>query len=168
LRLSSGFASGVPSALVRLASSSTVDEALRAYWELDNSIVIQANLFQAAEFVVPFVLHLALVATDHIRQLALELLIQLVAGQPHPNEIAAGNTELGERCRKAAGAGLANFYALLDSPNDELRDRAVELVGLLEKDDGRKEWTMKWIAAHDANPKTRELASRLARQVGLS
>jgi hypothetical protein len=167
LRVSSGYASAVPSALVRLASSSTFDEGMKVYWELDNSIIIQGNLFEAAEFVVPHVLNLAVASSDHVRELALELLIQIVGGQPHPNEIAAGNAYLGEHCRNAARSGLAIFYALLDSTNDELRDRAVELLRFLEDDDGRKLWTMRWVETHDPNPKTRKLASRLAREAGL-
>jgi hypothetical protein len=167
LRLSTGFASVVPAALLRLASSSNSDEGQSAYWELDNSIVIQGSLFEASEFVIPYILDLSISAPEHVRELALELLIQLAAGQSHPREIAAGNVHLAERCRKAARAGLANFYALLDSPNDELRDRAVELLGILEDDDGRKQWTMRWVEDHDPNPMTRKLAARLARETGL-
>lgn len=165
LRLSSGDASKVPSALISLADSSTREDGLAAYWQLDNSIVIQGNLFQAAEFVIPFVIALTIDAAAHVRELALELLIQLAAGEPHPSEVDACNGALGDRCRRAVRAGLASYYQLLDSTNDELRDRALELIGIVEEDRQRKLWTMYWIEKHDPNPKIRKLAERIARQV---
>ena len=168
LRLSSGDASKVPAALRKLAQSPSRDEGLNAYWELDNSIVIQGRLFQAAEFVVPFVLDLALGAVDHVRELALELLIQLAAGQPDPSEISAGNTELGDLCRTTIRAGLASYYLFLDSSNDEFRDRALELIDFVEQDADRKLWIMRWVEKHDPNPKIRKLAEKLARQTKIS
>lgn len=164
LRVSHGQATSVPEALIRLAESPTIEEGWKAYWELDNSIVVQGNLFSAAEHVVPFSLELAIDREDHVRTLSLELLIQIAGGTTHYSELEFGNDRLHLRCHKAVTKGIAYFYALLESPSEEVRDRAVELIGLTEDDSARKTWTMKWVDANDPSDKTRDLAGRIARE----
>jgi len=134
------------------------------YWKLDNSIVIQGNLFSAAEPAIPFILELAIDHEDHVRMLALELLIQVGGGMTHAIELEQGNDDLHVRCREAVGKGLAFFYALLESPSEEVRDRAVEIIGLIENDTARKAWTMQWVATNDPSEKTRDLAVQIARE----
>jgi hypothetical protein len=75
------------------------------------------------------------------------------------------NESLDARCRQATRSGLDFFYSLVDSPDDELRDRAVELLGLVEKDEVRKKWTMEWVASHDPSDKVRKLSANLAEMI---
>jgi hypothetical protein len=164
IRVSDGPATSVPEALIRLSESSTIEVGWKEYWMLDNSIVVQGNLFSAAEAAAPFVVELAINNEDHVRVLALELLIQLAGGVTHSKELELGNDYLDVRCRKAVSKGLAFFYTLLDSSSEEIRDRAVELIGLTEDDSFRKSWTMRWVAANDPSDKTRDLAEQIARE----
>jgi hypothetical protein len=53
---------------------------------------------------------------------------------------------------------------LLEEPTEDMRDRAVELIGAVEDDARRKRWTMEWVAERDPSSKTRQLATRLARE----
>ena len=46
-----GPADFVPAAIERLTASATEDDATAAYWELDNRVVVQGQLFEAAEAV---------------------------------------------------------------------------------------------------------------------
>lgn len=164
LTVTDGPATGVPSALLRLSRTSTLDEGWKVYWELDNTIVVQGNLFGAAVAVIPFLIGLAIEHDDHRRLLALELLIQLASGTTHPAEADEGHLDLGERCRRQAATGLEFFYSLLEAPTEEIRDRAVELIGAVEEDVQRRRRTMEWVAEHDPSTKTRQLARRLARE----
>jgi hypothetical protein len=164
LTVTDGPATAVPDALLRLSKTRTLEEGWKVYWELDNTIVVQGNLFGAAEAVTPFLVGLAIEHDDHRRLLALELLIQLVSGTSHPLEVERGNYDLEERCRERAKTGLEFFYSLLEEPTEDMRDRAVELIGAVEDDARRKRWTMEWVAERDPSSKTRQLATRLARE----
>jgi hypothetical protein len=164
LAVTDGPAIAVPDALLRLSKTSTLEEGWKVYWELDNTIVVQGNLFGAAEAVIPFLIGLAIEHDDHRRLLALELLIQLATGATHPAEVDSGNFDVGARCRSRATTGLEFYYSLLEAPAEDIRDRAVELIGAVEDDVRRKRWTMEWVAEHDPSAKTRQLAARLARE----
>lgn len=51
LRTLIGPADFVPTVIDRLLTATTDDEASTAYWELDNRVVVQGQLFEAAEAV---------------------------------------------------------------------------------------------------------------------
>lgn len=164
LRVSHGSAISVPNTLMRLSKSPNIEAGWAEYWNLDNSVIVQGNLFNAAEAVIPFAIELAIEHTDHVRTLALELLIQIAGGATHPTELSFGDNDLDVRCRTAISKGLAFFYTLLGSSSEEVRDRVVELIGLVEDNNSRKSWTMGWVAANDPSSKTRNLARQIARE----
>lgn len=136
LREVNGPATRVPGALRELLSARSADEVNRAYWKLENHVVVQGQLFQAALYVVP-VLIAALVDGERplcVRIGMTELLFQILNGKPHPDEIARGLGDLTERCRNAALHGLWIFYRELLGEN---RAGAKEVLELLEGDTSR-------------------------------
>ncbi|MFC4080142.1 hypothetical protein [Amycolatopsis samaneae] len=109
----------VPGSIAGLLLATSNAEAERYYWELENCVVVQGQLFEAAPAVVP-VLLAALVegvspaAKPHV----LELLFQLVAGEADEEAAARGNPKLGDECRARAREGLWILYGELGGKFD--------------------------------------------------
>ena len=55
LRTADGFAGEIPEALRHLAAADGQDDAQRWYWRLDNHVILQGSLYEAAYAVIPFV-----------------------------------------------------------------------------------------------------------------
>ena len=107
-----GPATNIPSALRELVAANTPDEVRQAYWKLENHVVVQGQLFEAAVYVVP-VLLAALLDTNRprfVRIGILELLFQIIAGTSHEDEVRRGFADLGARCKRAAREGLWLLY----------------------------------------------------------
>jgi hypothetical protein len=107
-----GPATGVPLSLRELFSALSPDEVTRAYWKLENHVVVQGQLFEAAIHVVPVLL--AALATPErprfVRIGILELLFQIVNGVTHEDERNRGLGDIDARCKMAARYGLWLLY----------------------------------------------------------
>lgn len=134
---------GVPDALRRLLAAVDEDEAMAAYWELENVVVVQGQLYSAALPTVSVLLAALLgeLSAD-ARDLVLELLQQIVTGEAGADEAALDPTGLGERCREAARTGLWLVYrelgtrrrgtaeAILEHIESDRRRLAAQLAGV--------------------------------------
>ncbi|MFD7745610.1 hypothetical protein ACFV2V_21620 [Streptomyces sp. NPDC059698] len=120
---------GVPDALRRLLAASDEDEAMVAYWDLENVVVVQGQLHSAA---LPTVSVLLAGLLDELsadaRDLVLELLQQIVMGEPDEDELALGNTDLGDRCREAARTGLWLVYRELGTRRRETAEAILDRI----------------------------------------
>jgi len=111
LRGACGSAEHVADALRELLEAADPVEAERAYWKLENHVVVQGQLYQAAESVVPVLLAtLVDPCPRHVRISVMELLYQIVAAEPHESEVKKGNAALGEVCRELATQGKWLLY----------------------------------------------------------
>lgn len=120
----------VPEALQSLVGATSNDEASRAYWRIDNVVVRQGALFEAAAPVAECLAVALHQCTDVARPWALELLFQLANGTPAPEELAAGNHALRARCRDALLSCSAYLYALLECGTREEQIWCVDLLCL--------------------------------------
>ncbi|MBL8271869.1 hypothetical protein [Steroidobacter sp.] len=135
LRTMSARGAEVPSALRALLDAPTGEDADKAYWRLENTVVVQGQLFEAAEAIVPVLLAAVLEQLPrHSMILALELLFQIVAGDADESEVALGNSDLGERCRIKAREGLSALYHVLIH---ERLSGAQEVLERIEVDQSR-------------------------------
>jgi len=130
VREAAGPATAIPHAIRSLLIAATPEDVRPPYWELENHVVLQGQLFEAAADVVP-VLLAALVdeRPRHVRIAVLELLFQIVTGEPHVEEVERGNADLTETCRARAREGLWLLYReLVEGERDAARDvlQAVE------------------------------------------
>jgi hypothetical protein len=116
-------------------SAATPGEADAAYWKLENHVVVQGQLFQAAESVVP-VLLAALVEPrpEHVRASVLELLFQILAGHADETEVALSNGGVADACKARAREGLWVLYGELQFGH---REAAIECIELIETDPTR-------------------------------
>ncbi|MER6611637.1 hypothetical protein ABT282_38815 [Streptomyces sp. NPDC000927] len=119
----------VPDALRRLLAAADADEAMAAYWDLENVVVVQGQLHSAA---LPTVSVLLAGLLDDVsadaRDLVLELLQQIVMGESDEDEVALGNTDLGARCREAARTGLWLVYRELGTRRRETAQAILERI----------------------------------------
>ncbi|WP_181871291.1 hypothetical protein [Sphaerisporangium album] len=92
LRMAGGTAEHVPGSILRLVAGQAEDEVSAAYWELENHVVVQGQLFESAYYVVPALLAALLEDPSRTaRESILELLFQIVAGESHISEHIAAN-----------------------------------------------------------------------------
>ncbi|MFF3730304.1 hypothetical protein ACFYXM_08280 [Streptomyces sp. NPDC002476] len=119
----------VPDALRRLLAAADEDEAMAAYWELENVVVVQGQLRSAA---LPVISVLLAGLLDELsadaRDLVLELLQQIVMGESDEDEVALGDSELGDRCREVARTGLWLVYRELGTRRRETAEAVLERI----------------------------------------
>ncbi|GAA3375490.1 hypothetical protein GCM10020367_43500 [Streptomyces sannanensis] len=119
----------VPGALRRLLAAGTEDEAMGAYWELENVVVVQGQLYSAA---LPTLSVLLAALLDDLsvdaRDLVMELIYQIVAGEADEEEAARGNSDLGDRCRDSARSGLWPIYRELGTRRRESAEAVLERI----------------------------------------
>jgi hypothetical protein len=129
-RQATGNAGHVPGAIRALLDSGTPDDVDIPYWKLENHIVVQGQLYQAALPAVS-VLIAALTWTERpswVRVGVLDLLFQLVNGTAHESEVTANGIDLAESCKQAARQGLWVLYReLLDGERDAAKDVLFEI-----------------------------------------
>lgn len=138
LRVAMGKATDVPSAIRALLRAQSVKEADAAYWRLENVVVVQGNLYEAALPCVT-VLLAALRRADRpafVTCSLLELLFQIVNGEVHMDERTLGNLDLDKRCRRVAREGQQSlmFVHGMRTPFGEGRPEAVkDIIDAIER-----------------------------------
>jgi hypothetical protein len=127
-----GPATNVPVALRELLAANSPEECDTAYWKLENHVVVQGGLFEAACFVVP-VLLAALVRPDRpsfVRIGLLELLFQIVNGHDYVGELKQ-DREFHQQCINSAREGLWILYReFIEGEPDAVR----EIIQLIDGD----------------------------------
>lgn len=116
LRCQTGFADHVPDAVLGLMTND-LELAEASYWKLENHVVVQGTLYEAAGYLPPVLLE----AFDkaHFKGGVLELLFQI------GNGVAINDPELEQRCRSSVISGLKDWLATNPDADVKLRD-AVE------------------------------------------
>lgn len=82
LKTASRHAGHIPDAVMDLISPDP-DTRRKAYWRIDNVVVLQGTLFEAAFPIAPFLAELAVDQTIAGRDLVYKALFEIVNGYPH-------------------------------------------------------------------------------------
>ena len=131
----SGPAQEIAASLENLLASETPEEAEKRYWGLENHVVVQGQLYSSALPVVSVIMAgLCAEPSRHVRISLLELLFQIVSGESHEDEVAAGRPDLGDECRELARSGLWLLYRELKYGASEA---AMEVLEKIETDPTR-------------------------------
>lgn len=125
-----GSAAKLPEAIQALLEARSKSDAERAYWRVDNTVVVQGGLFEAALPTVPAVLGALQRSTGVGQSYLLDLLVQIGAGQPAPEELASGNTSLKDHCVEEISRGAAIYFHLLQYGTQTEQLACVDLLGL--------------------------------------
>ncbi|WP_433697308.1 hypothetical protein [Nocardiopsis sp. CA-288880] len=134
-RTMTGDASFVPVCFMELVSQGSEDDAMDHYRDLENSVFVQGQLFEAAE--PTMVLAMAALASDpppHVRTVVLELIFQIANGVAHGDVIGRGDLGLVQRRRDSARRGILVLH------RGSLRktgEQALDVVDLIEGDRSR-------------------------------
>jgi hypothetical protein len=103
---------------------------------LDNVIVVQGQLFEAAPFVVP-VLVMRLVAgglSAEARFWIIDVLTELALGHDHFEEPTFGEDVIADACKTELRKGLWVFYSLLDDSDERNVKALLYILEALEDD----------------------------------
>jgi len=136
LKTASGSASHIPNALQGLISPNpSVQE--KSYWQLDNHVVRQADLFESAYFVMPFLLAMLREHAPHGRALIYDLIFEIAHGYAPDsvlvNTFAGNEIPLKEACFQEVIKGIDIFRQDVNNPDSKVRKNVADLLELLEK-----------------------------------
>jgi len=138
MRSLNGSAEHVPAALRDLLSDN-LDVINRAYWKLDNHVVVQADLFEAAYYVIPILLQMLREGIDTGRIRVYDLLFEICNGHGQCGEMlkTAHGEELLLRvaCRQEIRRGIELFEADLHNQDEEFSRNARDLLECLDEED---------------------------------
>ena len=132
-----GTAEDVPDAVGRLLTARSAAEAVDAAFDgLDNSVVVQGQLFSGALPLVDVLIDaLALPVAAGARHEVLELLLQILMGEADVSERRHANGLLGSKCRAAARARVRELYEQARSTSSPKTLAVVwELIAVVEVD----------------------------------
>jgi hypothetical protein len=123
----SGSAVGVPAAIQRLTEAQDQSTAEAAYWAIDNTVVVQGALYEAALPAVSCLLAALQRSTPTGRPYILELLAQICGGTPIVWDQESARS-LEEDCLEELGRGVSTFFDLLEHGTSDERCHAVDLL----------------------------------------
>ena len=125
-----GTASNIPEAVERLRASKSEQDAEQAYWTIDNVVVVQGSLYEAALSAAACLVIALMHASPVGRPRILELLVQIGAGNPDPIEVGAGNQMLKQKCLRELCKGVAMYLHLLQYGTNEEQLLCIDLICL--------------------------------------
>jgi hypothetical protein len=139
--VASGSAAHVPQALAGLVSP---DAAVRnrSYWQLDNEVVLQSDLYEAAYFVIPFLIRFLSEKSPHGRDRIYDLLFEIANGEA-PTTITCETSDgdvlpLKQACAGELKKGLSVFRRDTSDADPLIRQKAKELIELLTSGEAEK------------------------------
>jgi len=126
-------AADVPGLLTALAAEPDDGRRAAIRNELDEHLAPDGLLFEATPFAVPFLVELARGAARPGVALVAQLILEPIAyGDPHADEIAAGNTTLHRQVARELSAATEFLYRQATSPDPVLRGQAVALLAPID------------------------------------
>jgi hypothetical protein len=131
VRTAHGTAVHLPAALEGLLSPDPTTRE-KSYWSLDNNVVLQADLHEAAYFVIPFLLEALRIRVPFGRDRIYDLLFEIGNGYA-PDDVTCttldGNiVPLRLACHSAVRSGREIFQRDLEDTDPIIRSRAAELL----------------------------------------
>jgi hypothetical protein len=135
--VASGTADKVPQAVIGLLSPEA-DVRNSSYWQLDNVVVCQSDLYEAAYFLIPFLVRLLDEKAQFGRDRIYDLLYEIANGYAPPSVKLRTNegdeTTLKMACDREVRKGLNVFFRDTTDEDPRVCAKAKELVELLEGD----------------------------------
>ena len=134
IKVASGTAEQVPDALIGLLSPDEETQN-RSYWRLDNEVVLQSDLYEAAYYVIPILVQMLADKVPHGRERIYDLLYEIANGYaPATSSCRTRDGKLvtlREACAEEPNDGLNIFRQDADDADPRITAKARELVALL-------------------------------------
>ncbi|HEY3324959.1 MAG TPA: hypothetical protein VGP72_31185 [Planctomycetota bacterium] len=154
-------AKDVPTSIMWLKNADSAENAEKAYWRIDNEVVVQGSLYEAA---LPTATCLVLAlqdCTESARPRIIELLVQLGSGEASPIEIAAGNAELKRLCMVELCRGASAYFAATEIAAADWVYLCVDVLSIcVDVDQGLKPrvaWYFNRLLSRNVHPDVRRL-----------
>ena len=159
LQTSGGSAASVPNRLLTLVQCCDEEQAKRAYWTLDNSVVVQGRVFEAgaALLTVIFVALSAPVVSVSARRWLVELLTEIALAVGHEDEASPAAVE--RMVRELIESNMPLVYGLLVDGDERVRRAGLEIVSRIERNDPRLPVTMSAMS-EDPDEKVQKIVNR--------
>jgi hypothetical protein len=132
LRTAHGTAERIPRALRWLFDAKDETSLAKAYWSLDNYMVLQGTIYESAYYAIPYIVHILIETKSSIQKsAAYDLLIEIARGVPDPNRLWSpppdAPNDLRDACRNLIASSLREFQSDLQSPDESIQLRARDL-----------------------------------------
>lgn len=151
----------VPDAYRRLIDSRDDAEASRAYWELDNEVVAQGTVYEAAAKLTPALLAaLNLDLTPPARHRIVELLTEIALGKMDPKGQVVGSPRLEDEIHRQIRDQIGAVYGLMRDSDPRIRRAAFHVLGAVEQDREKLSRLARAVQRDDADEELRSLARR--------
>lgn len=163
LRTDSGTGGGLPQAVRELAAADTDAAAQHAYWQIDNEVVVQGELHEAAEPLLQVLLSLVgCMSSPFGRRSVVELIQQIVCSEVRESERILGNSAIADRCRAAAVEAVWMFYSWLSEGDTDIVECALLIIDAVDTRLERKQAVLSAMSCLDLAPGVQ----RVLRQLG--
>lgn len=136
LKQVNGGSGHIPGAIQGLVSD---DESVResSYWALDNHVVLQGDIYQAAFYVIPFLLEILASEIISGRGYVYDLLFEIANGfEIEESECTYEGVvlPLTEACKKSVSGGVSLYLDEVADTSSLCRENALDLLISLEED----------------------------------
>jgi len=123
-----GTAEKVPDALEKLRNAANADEATDAYWQIDNTVIVQGQLFEAAVPTTACLVNILRSCSPVARPQIVELLGQIATGESDRSEVAIGQNNLKEQCIYEIIKGFELYKKILATGTEVERLYCLEIL----------------------------------------
>lgn len=134
LKQASGLSDHIPDAILGLVSHN-LDKQKQSYWQLDNHVVLQGDLYQSAFYVIPFLIEILKSEMISARNYAYDLLFEIANGYA-PKECLCKykgtDIPLTKACKKSIADAFKIFLDDVKNPMSKSRKDALNLLISLE------------------------------------
>ncbi|MFD2205558.1 hypothetical protein [Kiloniella antarctica] len=123
--------SNISTALLDLSRAITKNQAHDAYWRIDNHVIVQGDLYQAAVAVVPCVLEILQNCPKEARPFCLDLLAEIGFGT-----VDSLQQTIMDDCHREVSRGASIYFHILQVGSDKKKEiAAILLIGVCLKYD---------------------------------
>ncbi len=142
----------VPKALFELHSSSTKEDAENAYNKIDNTVITNGLVHQAAIPVTTCLLSILFNCKEAARESVLDLLVEITSGQPAESEISAENESVVDDCIRELCRGVSHIFQIFENGKEREKLLCIDLLGVMSMHDSLlKNRVIWWFNKHLEN-----------------
>jgi len=136
LKTAHGDASHIPGAIRGLIAEDKQTREM-SYWKLENYVVLQSDLYEAAFYVVPFLLEILSSDIKEGRERVYDLIFEIGNGYA-PKRYKIKNldgelTSLAEACRASVIKGMEVYINEVQDKTSQAREKALDVLFSLEE-----------------------------------
>jgi len=132
---SANSAARIGASIEALRTAESDDAARDAYWRIDNEVIVQGQLYEAAVPTACCLVTALGACTASARARIVELLYQLATGTPHASESACGEHDLSFLCRREVLRAVPQVFASFEQAPFQSLDLWVDLLVVLSAED---------------------------------